>query len=44
LALLRPVDHTAAGGTHDDWQAYDKAMVEQRRTAVFIAPARVYSN
>ena len=34
----------AAGGTHDDWEAYDRVMVEQGRTAVFVAPSRVYSN
>jgi len=41
--LLREV-FTAAGGTHDDWAAYDRAMREERRTAVFVAPTRVYSN
>ncbi len=42
-SLLREV-FRAAGGDHDDWDAYDRAMVEQRRTAVFVDPARVYSN
>ncbi len=41
--LLREV-FTAAGGTHDDWDAYDATMMEQRRTAVLVAPTRVYSN
>ena len=41
--LLREV-FTAAGGTHDDWDAYDRTMAEQRRTVVLIAPTRVYSN
>ena len=41
--LLRDV-FTAAGGTHDDWDAYDRTMLEQRRTAVFVVPSRVYSN
>jgi PPOX class probable F420-dependent enzyme len=41
--LLREV-FAAAGGTHDDWDAYDRTMVEQRRTAVLVTPARVYSN
>jgi hypothetical protein len=41
--LLRQV-FTAAGGTHDDWDAYDRAMAEQRRTVVFVHPSRVYSN
>ncbi|CAN5227088.1 PPOX class F420-dependent oxidoreductase [soil metagenome] len=41
--LLREI-FAAAGGTHDDWDAYDAEMVRQRRTAVLIAPTRVYSN
>lgn len=41
--LLRDI-FTAAGGTHDDWDTYDRTMVEQRRTAVLVAPTRVYSN
>jgi PPOX class probable F420-dependent enzyme len=41
--LLREV-FQAAGGSHDDWAAYDKVMAEQGRTAVLITPARVYSN
>jgi len=41
--LLRGV-FTAAGGTHDNWDAFDQTMVEQRRTAVLISPTRIYSN
>jgi PPOX class probable F420-dependent enzyme len=41
--LLREI-FSAAGGTHDDWDAYDRVMREERRTAVFVSPARVYSN
>jgi PPOX class probable F420-dependent enzyme len=41
--LLRDV-FTAAGGEHDDWDAYDRVMAEERRTAVLVAPDRVYSN
>ncbi|WP_229069537.1 TIGR03618 family F420-dependent PPOX class oxidoreductase [Actinoplanes sp. DH11] len=41
--LLREI-FTAAGGTHDDWPAYDRTMIEQRRTAVLVAPTRVYSS
>lgn len=41
--LLREV-FAAAGGTHDDWDEYDRVMAEQRRTVVLVAPARVYSN
>jgi PPOX class probable F420-dependent enzyme len=39
--LLREV-FQSAGGTHDDWQEYDRVMREQRRTAVFVSPTRVY--
>ena len=42
-ALLRAV-FAAAGGTHDDWDAYDATMAEQRRAAVLITPRRAYSN
>jgi PPOX class probable F420-dependent enzyme len=41
--LLREV-FRSAGGTHDDWDTYDRVMREQRRTAVFVTPARIYSN
>jgi PPOX class probable F420-dependent enzyme len=41
--LLRQV-FTAAGGSHDDWDAYDRTMAEQRRTAVLVNPSRIYSN
>ncbi|SNY62779.1 TIGR03618 family F420-dependent PPOX class oxidoreductase [Paractinoplanes atraurantiacus] len=41
--LLREI-FTAAGGTHDDWDEYDRVMRDQGRTAVLIAPARVYAN
>ncbi|HEX4245091.1 MAG TPA: TIGR03618 family F420-dependent PPOX class oxidoreductase [Acidimicrobiales bacterium] len=41
--LLRQV-FTAAGGTHDDWDAYDRTMAEQRRAVVLVTPSRIYSN
>lgn len=41
--LLREI-FTAAGGTHDDWDGYDRTMVEQRRTAVLVTPNRVYAS
>jgi PPOX class probable F420-dependent enzyme len=41
--LLREV-YTAAGGTHDDWDAYDREMAEQHRTVVLVVPSRIYSN
>jgi PPOX class probable F420-dependent enzyme len=41
--LLREI-FTAAGGTHDDWAAYDRVMAQERRTAVLVAPARLSGN
>lgn len=41
--LLREI-FTAAGGTHEDFGTYDRVMKEERRTAVFVSPDRVYSN
>lgn len=41
--LLRDV-FRAAGGTHDDWDAYDRVMAEERRAAVLVTPTRIYSN
>jgi PPOX class probable F420-dependent enzyme len=42
-SLLREV-FTAAGGSHDDWDTYDRVMAEERRAVVLIAPVRVYGN
>lgn len=42
-ALLRDV-FRAAGGTHSDWEDYDRVMKEQRRAAVLVHPERLYSN
>jgi PPOX class probable F420-dependent enzyme len=39
--LLREI-FTAAGGTHDDWDTYDRVMAAERRTAVLVEPRRVY--
>jgi PPOX class probable F420-dependent enzyme len=41
--LLREI-FTAAGGSHDDWDAYDRTMRDERRAAVLVAPTRVYTN
>ena len=41
--LLREI-FQAAGGTHDDWADYDRTMRDERRTAVVVAPSRVYTN
>jgi PPOX class probable F420-dependent enzyme len=39
--LLRDV-FSACGGTHDDWDTYDRVMREERRTAVLVRPDRTY--
>jgi PPOX class probable F420-dependent enzyme len=41
--LLRDV-FRAAGGTHDDWDGYDRVMAAERRTVVLITPTRAYGN
>lgn len=41
--LLREI-FTAAGGTHDDWDGYDRVMADERRVAVLVAPERTYGN
>jgi PPOX class probable F420-dependent enzyme len=41
--LLRDI-FRAAGGTHDDWDTYDRVMAEERRAAVLLAPRRSYTN
>jgi hypothetical protein len=42
-SLLRAV-FVAAGGSHDDWDTYDRVMAQERRTAVLITPDRIYAN
>ena len=39
--LLRDV-FVGAGGTHDDFDEYDRVMAAERRTAVLVHPDRVY--
>jgi PPOX class probable F420-dependent enzyme len=41
--LLRDV-FTAAGGSHDDWDEFDRVMAAERRLAVLVHPARITSN
>ena len=41
--LLREV-FRAAGGTHDDWDTFDRVMTEERRAAVLLTPRRTYTN
>ncbi|MET7772242.1 TIGR03618 family F420-dependent PPOX class oxidoreductase [Nocardia sp. NPDC005366] len=41
--LLREV-FSAAGGTHENWDEYDRVMAAERRAVVLVAPDRVYGN
>ncbi|NIH84705.1 pyridoxamine 5'-phosphate oxidase family protein [Amycolatopsis granulosa] len=38
--LLRDI-FTAAGGTHDDWDTYDRVMARERRCAVLVEAKRI---
>lgn len=44
LRLLLRAVFTACGGTHDDWDTYDRTMREERRVAVLVAPRKVHGN
>jgi PPOX class probable F420-dependent enzyme len=44
LRLLLRAVFTSAGGSHEDWDTYDRVMAQERRAAVLISPERVYSN
>ncbi len=41
--LLRDV-FKAAGGTHDDWDEFDRVMAAENRAAVFVSPDRIIGN
>jgi PPOX class probable F420-dependent enzyme len=41
--LLRDI-FIAAGGTHDDFDTYDRVMAQERRAAVLIATTKVIGN
>ena len=40
--LLREI-FTAAGGTHDDFETYDRVMAQERRVAVLVTPERGFA-
>ena len=42
-SLLRAI-YRAAGGTHHDWDEYDRVMAAERRAAVLLQPERTYTN
>jgi hypothetical protein len=35
---------TAAGGTHDDFDTFDRVMAEERRVAVLVKPVKILGN
>ena len=41
--LLRRI-YVAAGGTHQDWDEFDRVMAAEERTAVFVTPERILGN
>ena len=41
--LLREV-YVACGGTHDDFDEFDRVMAAERRLAVLVTPARILTN
>jgi hypothetical protein len=44
LRLLLRRTFEAAGGTHDDWDEFDRVMAAERRAAVLVVPRRAYTN
>jgi PPOX class probable F420-dependent enzyme len=44
LRLLRRQVFAAAGGSHEDWDEYDRVMAAERRAVVLVTPVRIYSN
>jgi hypothetical protein len=44
LAMLLRGVFVAAGGTHQDWDEFDRVMQADRRTAVLIMPERISAN
>ena len=41
--LIRSI-FVAAGGTHQDWDEFDRVMAAEGRTAVLVAPERISGN
>jgi PPOX class probable F420-dependent enzyme len=42
LRLLLRAVFAAAGGTHDNWDEFDRVMKDERRAAVLVTPDRIY--
>ncbi len=43
-ALAREVYRCSGGGEHPDWAEFDRVVRAERRIAVLVHPARVYTN
>ena len=41
--MLREV-FTAAGGSHDNWDEYDRVMREERRAVIMVQPTTIFGN
>ncbi len=39
---LRDVFRAAAGQEHSNWEEYDQAMVQDRRSAIIVVPGHIY--
>lgn len=39
---LRDIFRSASGSEHSNWEEYDQAMVEDRRSAVIVVPDHIY--
>ena len=39
--ILREL-YVITGGTHDDWETYDRVVREERRAGAVVVPARIY--
>ncbi len=44
LRLLLRETFAGAGGTHDDWDEYDRVMAADRRVVVLVTPDRIYGS
>lgn len=44
LRLLLRAVFTTAGGSHDNWDEYDRVMRDEGRVAVLVTPERVYGS
>ena len=42
LRLLLRAAFQAAGGTHDNWEEFDRVMLEEQRAVVLVTPERIY--